>query len=85
MLEITPEGGIAMLHDDAVDLSQFGLLEVARASHVEFAEVTQEWYVESAKTGEKLFWAKTRAEALAWEKAYYSPGGEGWAELKEVA
>ncbi len=80
-LQIDAKGGIAMLHDDTVDLSQFGALEVTRASHVEFDWLHQEWYVESAATGEKMFWAKTRAEALAWEKSFYSPSGKGWTEL----
>lgn len=40
------------------------------------------WYVQSAKTLEFLATGfPTRAEALAWEKAHYSPTGAGWAEL----
>jgi hypothetical protein len=81
-LEITAVGGIQMLHDDAVDLSEFGKVQVTRASNVEFNNAVGCWYVESAKTGYILrddF--KTRQEALAWEKEYYCPGGIGWAEL----
>lgn len=84
-LQITPEGGIAMLHDDAVDLSQFGEIEVSRASHVEFSNLLQLWVVISAKTMKVLHKAPTRALALAWEKKYYSPSGPGWKELQEVA
>lgn len=87
-LQITAEGGIAMLHDDALDLCEFGEVEVTRASNVEFNNksgngiVAQAWYVESCKTGTILKDGfLTRAEALAWEKAYYSPSGKGWAEL----
>ena len=71
-----------MLHDDAVDLTLFGKVEVKRASHVEFSIAKQAWFVQSAKTLVILrddF--KTRAEALAWEKKYYSPGGPGWEEI----
>ena len=81
-LQITAQGGIAMLHDDAVDLSEFGEIEVSRASHVEFSNALQTWVVVSAATLAVLrddF--KTRAEALAWEKEFYSPSGLGWAEL----
>lgn len=94
-LQITPKGGIQMLHDDAVDLSQFGKIEVTRASHVEFfdGQVSSDefkrfegmavgWYVQSAKTLDVLkSGCSTRAEALAWEKEWYSPGGGGWSEL----
>lgn len=81
-LEITSKGGIQMLHDDAVDLSEFGKVKVKRASHVEYSNTKQRWYVQSAKTRKMLrddF--NTRAEALAWEKQYYSPDGKGWNEL----
>lgn len=73
-----------MLQDDAVDLRPFGHVEVSRASHVEFSNEKQAWYVESARTGKILkddF--NSRAEAIAWEKEYYSPTGDGWAELTE--
>lgn len=80
-IQITPEGGIQMLHDDAVDLSEFGQVMVGRASHVEYCNMNQLWYVASAKTGKILFWAPTRAEALAREKKHYSPGCKGWEEL----
>lgn len=85
-LQITAEGGVQMLQDDTVDLRQFGQVHMERASHVEFSDTTQLWYVESAKTGKVLkddF--PTRAAALAWEKSYYSPSGEGWAELTQEA
>jgi hypothetical protein len=75
-------GVIRMLHDDEVDLSIFGKVTVTRASHVEFNNDTGKWYVQSAKTLKMLKEdLPTRAEALAWEKQYYSPKGEGWAEL----
>ena len=80
-LQITAKGAIQMLHDDAIDLSQMGRIEVTRASHVEWDGLLG-WYVQSARTGEMLAVDfKTRAEALAWEKSHYSPGGAGWKEL----
>ena len=82
-LQITKQGGVLMLQDDQVDLREFGQIEVTRASHVEFNNETQCWYVQSAKSLEILrsdF--KTREEALSWEKLYYSPDGQGWGEIK---
>lgn len=97
-LQITAAGGVEMLHDDAVDLNEFGTPEVTRASNVEYANpgmrvlgfgplVANAWYVQSAKTNTILKDGfLTRAEALAWEKTYYSPSGPGWTELtQEVA
>jgi hypothetical protein len=83
-LEVMANGGVRMLHDDAVDLKQFGDVEVVRASHVEYDNEKKGWYVQSAKTLKMLKEGiASRADALAWEKVYYSPGGEGWNELTE--
>ncbi len=81
-LEITAQGGIRMLQDDAVDLSAFGPVEIARASHVEFDNERQDWFVQSAKTLEILARGfATRGAAIDWEKDHYAPGGAGWPEL----
>ena len=82
-IELTPEGGIAMLQSDEVDLRPFGTQEVSRASMVEFDNATQEWTVTSARTGKILARAQTRRAALAWEHLYFSPSGPGWKELKQ--
>ena len=78
---LTKEGGIQMLHDDIAELETLGTVEVERASHVEYDNDRQQWYVQSAKTLEILDYFDDRASALAWEKEYYSPKGEGWDEL----
>lgn len=80
-LQITAQGGVRMLQDDAVDLRKLGKVIVTRASHVEFCNRTQKWYVQSARTKKYLYRAQTRAQALAWEKRFYSPSGKGWREL----
>lgn len=97
-LQITPQGGVAMLHDDAIDLSALGAVQISRASHVEWAAgpgrtrhemklpdiKAAGWFVQSAKTLIVLVsGVATREAALAWEKNHYSPGGDGWAELQE--
>ena len=81
-MEVMADGCVRMLWDDAIDLKQFGDVEVSRASHVEFNNKSGLWYVKSARTNQMLrddF--KTRREALYWEKQHYSPGGKGWSEL----
>lgn len=80
-LEITTEGGLAMLHDDDFNMKEFGQVQMKRASHVEPAE-DGTWFVQSAKTLKMLKEGfETRKEALDWEKKYYSPDGQGWNEL----
>lgn len=78
---LTKEGGIQMLHDDIAELETLGTVAVERASHVEYDNARQKWYVQSAKTLEILDYFDDRASALTWEKEYYSPKGGGWAEL----
>ncbi len=82
---ITKIGGIQMLHDDEAELEKLGKVETTRASHVEFCNERQKWYVLSAQTLRMLGYFDTRKEALAWEKEYYSPSGEGWEELQKGA
>ena len=53
-LEITATGGIQMLQDDTLDLCELGCVETKRASHVEFSNEKQCWFVQSAKTKEIL-------------------------------
>ena len=78
---LTKSGGVQMLHDDNAKLESLGKVDVKRASHVEYDNHKQLWYVQSAKTLKILCYAKSREEALSWEKEYYSPSGDGWAEL----
>ena len=93
-LRITPDGTITGLWSDAVDWNSLGRVSVHRASHVEFCDDEQKWYVRAGRprswlrriiqlalgqpTGEILHWAKAREEALAWESRHYEPGGSGW-------
>jgi len=83
-LEITATGGVQMLADDSLDLRDMGEVKTKRASHVEFDNDKQCWFVQSAKTLEILKDGfSNRGEALAWEKEYYSPSGKGWDELTQ--
>lgn len=77
----TKTGGIQMLHDDNAQLETLGKVDIERASHVEWDNDKQKWYVQSAKTLEIFDYFDDREAALAWEREHYSPKGEGWAEL----
>jgi hypothetical protein len=97
-LRISEDGTIHGLWSDAVDWRAIGRVRVHRASHVEFCDRRQLWYVQVGRPrswirrilqqvlhrpfGEILHWAKTRQDALAWERAYFCPGGAGWRVVK---
>jgi hypothetical protein len=76
---ITPDGRIRGLWTDDVQLGELGCLHVRRASHVEYDENLQRWTVRPVHApGRVLHSSCSRAAALTWEHAYFSPGGPGW-------
>ncbi len=93
-IRISTGGAICGLWSDAVDWQALGRVSVHRASQVEFCARRQAWYVRDGMArnrlhtpleialrrpgGGVLHWSKSREEALAWEHAYFSPGGPGW-------
>ncbi len=93
-LIITPNGTIRGLWSDTINWKAIGLISVRRASHVEFCERRQQWFVRLARPrslvrrlvqwltgrplGEILHWSPTREEAIAWEIAHFEPGGAAW-------
>ena len=96
-IRIAPDGNVRGLWTDAVDWRAVGRLAVRRASYVEFHDSIQKWIVRGWRPrsrffrllqwltgrpfGEVLYMADTRADALAWEQAYYGVGGPGWRDL----
>ena len=93
-LRITPDGTIRGLWSEAVGWQDLGRVTVTRASYVEFSDRSQIWYVQAGRPkdwlrrvlqhllgrpfGDILHWARTREEALTWERGHYEPGGPGW-------
>ena len=93
-LRIAPDGVVRGLWTDDVDWPALGRVSVRRASHVEFDEAEQAWTVREyvprcglrriaqrllgRSMGKILFHAHRREEALAWERAWFGPGGRGW-------
>ncbi len=86
-ITITEDGRVRSLWNDEIDWSLLGPVTITRASHVEFCNKRQRWYVQAAiprstlrwllqKTlrrpfGEVLFQAPTRQEALEWERVHF--------------
>jgi len=93
-LRITPNGCIRGLWSDDVQLRHLGTLKVRRASHVEFDDRQQCWFVREAQpvgrlrrwlqwllkrpTGRVLHRAASRSLALIWEHEHFQPGGPEW-------
>ena len=90
-LRITTDGRLRGLWTDAVDFASIGHTRVRRASHVEFDENRQMWFVREAMPrglvrrflqfvvrrpiGRILVWAPTRQSALEQEAAIFGPCG----------
>ena len=93
-LRITPDGRIRGLWTDAVNFTALGHTTVRRASHVEFDDARQIWYVRAAvpsgrlrriaqmltrlPVGELIASAPNRQVALAIEQKLFQPGGPKW-------
>ncbi len=97
MLEITPDGCIRGLWNDALGLPQLGRCIVQRVSYVEFTMHRQCWCVREARPaswlrrllqallgrplGRTLHAAPSREQALHWEARHFAPDGPGWKRM----
>ena len=59
------------LYTEAIDLSALGALEIARASHIEFNNQSQQWEVRSPE-GALLYSHTSRSTCLDWELQYFN-------------
>ncbi len=76
-IEIDENGNLVTLYDDELDLQNVGkIINMRRASHVDFNEITQLWEVRSAKTGELVHVDKSYGKAVEWEIINFSPSGQ---------
>jgi hypothetical protein len=71
-ISFTPEGTAHCLWTEALPLHELGLLEVTRASNIEFNNATQQWEVIDRK-GKARFIAKSRSACLEWEEQNMQP------------
>lgn len=76
ILEVNEDGDIHCLYTDEIDLFSVGrVVQVRKASNVEFNEAEQVWEVLSLE-GEALYRNTNRKKAIEWEIISFSPGGK---------
>lgn len=71
VLHFQPDGTGAGLYTEAIDLQQIGVLDVSRASEIEFNPDTQQWEVFDY-TGVRVFTDPSREACLRWEREYFN-------------
>lgn len=76
ILEIDEMGNIHCLHTDKIDLFAIGkIVDVRKASNIEFCELKQCWQVTSLD-GKILYEHQNRQAAIDWEIENFSPNGK---------
>jgi hypothetical protein len=71
VLHFQPDGTGAGLYTEVIDLKQIGVLDVNRASNVEFNPDTQQWEVFDY-TGPRVFTDPSREACLRWERRHFN-------------
>jgi len=74
ILRFDPDGHVACLYTEAVDLHALGRLHVVRATDIRFCDASQRWEVRCAATGKVLHTDPYRAACVAWEHGNLQPG-----------
>ena len=69
VLTFDPDGTGSCLYNELIDLQSIGLLEVTRATEIEFNPLRQLWEVK-ATSSEVLFAHPSRNVCLAWEQQH---------------
>ena len=69
---IIGDGHITALAGGPLSLADMGARTTRRASHLIFADATNEWVVRDATSNEVLFTHPDYDVALAWEREYYN-------------
>ena len=69
VMTFTSDGTAHCLYHEAIDLRTLGVLEIRRASEVEFNPATQVWEVRTPGAPQTvLFSHRSRQECLDWER-----------------
>ncbi|MDF1862597.1 MAG: hypothetical protein P1U87_20435 [Verrucomicrobiales bacterium] len=71
VIHFQPDGTGAGLYTEVIDLKEIGVLDVSRASNVEFNPATQQWEVFDY-TGHRVFTDPSRETCLRWEREYFN-------------
>ena len=70
VLTVKPDGEAGCLYSELIDLTSIGVLEVSRASSIEFNQAKQQWEVQQNE--KVLFSNPSRAVCHAWEIQYFN-------------
>jgi hypothetical protein len=70
VISFTPDGTAAGLYTELIDLASIGLLEITRATSIEFHNATQFWEVK--QNGAVIFKHRSRAICVAWEQQHFN-------------
>lgn len=73
-LRFDPDGSVACLYTEAVDLQVLGRLHVVRATDIRFNDASQRWEVRCSATTKILHTDPSRAACVAWEHDNLQPG-----------
>jgi hypothetical protein len=71
-ISFKPDRTAQCLWTEALPLYELGLLEIHRASNIEFNNTTQKWEVQDCKRKVRFF-AKSRSACLQWENQNLQP------------
>ena len=69
---VVGEGTVTALAGGPLSMADLGTRTTKRASHLEFADLTNEWVVRDAESLEVLFTHADYDVALAWERTEYN-------------
>ena len=69
---VVGEGTVTALAGGPLSMADLGTRTTKRASHLEFADLTNEWVVRDAGSLEVLFTHPDYDVALAWERTEYN-------------
>ena len=67
VLTIDPNGTGSCLYTELIDLKSIGLLQVTRATEIEFNNTSPFWEVKNTQ-GIVLYFHRSRTACLAWEQ-----------------
>lgn len=71
VIHFQPDGTGAGLYTERIDLKEIGVLDVNRASNVEFNPDTQQWDVFDY-TGTRVHSDPSREACLRWERSFFN-------------
>lgn len=72
-LTFNPSGIGTCFYTEAIDLSSIGVLEISRATTIEFNSGSRTWEVKNIE-GEILFENASRQTCLLWEQNHFNQG-----------